>query len=109
MYKWHVMYKKHCYDCDKRISLKTTFFVKSPSSPSIFPSLMRTFVEFWETPLDKATYNWPWLKTWRGRSILTLGMVYPLTLIFAHTFVANLFFRGFKVQYLTLYFAHVCY
>jgi len=34
------------YDCDKRISLKTTFFVKSPPSPSIFPSLMLTFVEF---------------------------------------------------------------
>ena len=39
--------------------LKTKFFVKSSSSPSIFPYLMRTFVEFWETPLDKATYNWP--------------------------------------------------
>jgi len=51
MYKCHVMQKKHCYDCDKRISLKTT------SSPSIFFSLMRTFIEFCETPLDKATYN----------------------------------------------------
>ena len=32
--------------CDKRISLKTIFFVKSPAFPSIFPYLMRTFVEF---------------------------------------------------------------
>jgi hypothetical protein len=58
----------------------STFFVKSQSSPSIFPSLTRTFVEFWETPLDKATYNWPWLKTCRGKSIPTLGMVYPYDL-----------------------------
>jgi len=36
---------------------------------------MRTFVEFWETPLDKAKYNWPWLKTCRGRYILRLGMI----------------------------------
>ena len=54
--------KGEFYDCDKRISLKNTLFVKSPSSPCI--SLMITFVEFWETPLDKATYNWPSLVTY---------------------------------------------
>jgi len=65
--------KGNIADCDKRI-------IKSPSSPSIFPSLMRTFVEFWKTPFDKATYNWPWLKTCRGRSIPTLGTVCPCDL-----------------------------
>jgi len=54
MYKWFYV-KEKSYDCDKRISLKTKFFMKSPSSSCIFLTLMRTFVEFWETPFDKAT------------------------------------------------------
>ena len=46
---------------------------------------MRTFVEFWETPLDKATYNWPCLKTCRGRKIPTLGMICPCDLFMVIT------------------------
>ena len=55
------------YDEGNKTSLYKIFLVWTPSSSGILPFCTNIFVVDWETPLDKATYNWSWLKTWVGR------------------------------------------
>ena len=68
------------YDEGSKTSLYTIFLVWTPSSSGILPFCTNSFVVNWETPLDNATYTWPWLKTWSGRQIPIVGIVRPCTL-----------------------------
>ena len=58
---------RYLYFEDRRISLKTIFLVLMPVGSRSLLGLASIYVVECETPLDKATYSYPWEKTGSGR------------------------------------------
>src|SRR5438105_21597 len=62
-------------------SLYIIFVVLFPDRSISLFGLARMRVVFLDTPLDRATYSWPWENTGFRRYIPTCGIVCPYTLL----------------------------
>ena len=83
----------YIHTCSKTC-LQITLLVNTLSLPWMWPLVTTIFVVHWDVPLDNATCNCPWLKSYGGRNIPTCGTAWPSDLLMVngkHNFTRNCF------------------